>query len=140
MFGILLTSSLPSFFSDEGVPRVIRRSPSANVTIASFAPSPPCCYKAALPDDPPPGHWRAVNATADGGTAEGGGGSQKFNCVEPDSLIIKGQREWMGRDGNPETQSPTSLQPAGSGLATSSSSLPLSTPADPGMPHAADRT
>ena len=111
---------------------MIRSSPSANVTIPSFAPSPPCCYKAV--SDPPPGHWRAVNTTTnDGSTAEGGGGggSQKFNCVEPDSLIIQGEREAHS------PMSPMS-QPAGSGLATSSSSLPLSTPADSGMPHAAD--
>ena len=112
---------------------MIRHSPSANVTIPSFAPSPPCCYKAALPDDPPPGHWRAVNATStDGGNNVGSG---NFSCVEPDSFVIKGEVEWMGDVVNPETHSPMSpmSQPAGSGLATSSSSLPLSTPADSGM-------
>ena len=115
------------------MPRVIRHSPSANVTIPSFAPSPPCCYKAVA--DPPPGHWRAVNATStDGGNV----GSGNFSCVEPDSFVIKGEGEWMGDVVNPETHSPMSpksQQPAGSGLATSSSSLPPSTPADSGMAH-----
>ena len=129
--------SLPSFFSDEGVPRVMRRSPDAKQTISSFDPSPPCCYKAV--HDPPPGAWSSLNVGGNATSTRGKGQGRRHGrpyCVEPDSFKLKGQTSMSMS---------YSSQPAGSGYtssssspssSSSSSSLPSSTPVHSGMPYA----